>query len=316
MKIKRTFQCLSLMLLLVSLLFAQSGALAAPLSQESGPYASAHADNQKMGLLAPTNIFVGSPVTYAVDLQNVPSTGYTSAEFICTYNQSLASVTSLADAGLFGTSPVILKNGPGGGTFTYAVSGSNGTKAMTSGTVFRFTLVALATGSFTVNCSAKVSTTGSDLMTIPFSPLSITVSPATNNGTVSGTVISGRAVTVTLTGSETHSVAASSSGAYSISAAAGTYTLTASAPGYLGASGSVTLTTGGTLTRNVTLLGGDINADNVIDAWDVQTLGFYYNQPVTSSTPISVDLNNDGTINLLDLTILANNYGRTGPIAW
>ena len=34
------------------------------------------------------------------------------------------------------------------------------------------------------------------------------------------------------------------------------------------------------------------------------------------STPSAADLNSDGTINVLDLELLADNYRETGPTAW
>jgi hypothetical protein len=35
-----------------------------------------------------------------------------------------------------------------------------------------------------------------------------------------------------------------------------------------------------------------------------------------TNTPASADLNNDGTINVLDLELLAKNYRKTGPLPW
>jgi hypothetical protein len=34
------------------------------------------------------------------------------------------------------------------------------------------------------------------------------------------------------------------------------------------------------------------------------------------AAPAAADLNNDGTINVLDLEALAKNYRKTGPVAW
>jgi hypothetical protein len=35
-----------------------------------------------------------------------------------------------------------------------------------------------------------------------------------------------------------------------------------------------------------------------------------------TASPAAADLNNDGTINVLDLELLAENYRKTGPVAW
>ncbi len=42
------------------------------------------------------------------------------------------------------------------------------------------------------------------------------------------------------------------------------------------------------------------------------TIGMSYN----TATPAAADLNCDGTINVLDLELLAGNYRKVGPVAW
>jgi hypothetical protein len=60
------------------------------------------------------------------------------------------------------------------------------------------------------------------------------------------------------------------------------------------------------------LLAGDVDSNNVIDQFDALTIGMSYN----TATPAAADLNNDGTINVLDLELLAENYRETGPVVW
>jgi hypothetical protein len=109
------------------------------------------------------------------------------------------------------------------------------------------------------------------------------------------------------------SVTANTDGTFTLSAPAGTYTLVATASGFLGAEGSVTLTAGTTTTKPlVTLLAGDIDNNDVIDQFDALTIGMSYN----TSSPAAADLNNDNVINVLDLELLAANYREVGPIAW
>jgi len=108
-------------------------------------------------------------------------------------------------------------------------------------------------------------------------------------------------------------VAANNDGTFSLTAPAGTYTVIASASGFLSAQGSATIAGGSTNTKpTVTLPAGDIDGNNVIDQFDALTIGMNYN----ASTPAAADLNNDGVINVLDLELLAANYRATGPIAW
>lgn len=109
------------------------------------------------------------------------------------------------------------------------------------------------------------------------------------------------------------SVTANPDGTFSLTAPAGTYTIAASASGYLDAEGSATIPAGGTSTKpNITLLAGDIDGNNVIDQFDALTIGMNYN----GTTPPAADLNNDGVINVLDLELLAGNYRKTGPTVW
>ena len=129
-------------------------------------------------------------------------------------------------------------------------------------------------------------------------------------------MLAGKPVTVGLyDGSNTlvTSVTAGNDGTFSLSAAAGTYTIRATASGYLSAQGSVTITSGSNTTKpTVTLLAGDIDGNNVIDQFDAMTIGMSYN----TSTPTAADLNNDAVINVLDLELLAQNYRETGPTTW
>jgi hypothetical protein len=142
-----------------------------------------------------------------------------------------------------------------------------------------------------------------------------TSTPA-NPGILTGQVLAGKPVTVSLydaTNTLITSVAANANGTFTLSALAGNYTVRATASGFLSAQGSVSLTAGSTSTMpTVTLLAGDIDANNVIDQLDAMTIGMNYN----AATPTAADLNNDGVINVLDLELLAQNYRETGPIAW
>ena len=140
--------------------------------------------------------------------------------------------------------------------------------------------------------------------------------PPVGSGTLTGQVLAGKPVTVSLFNADSSpagSVTANPDGTFSLTAPAGTYTVRATASGFLSAQGSVTLTGGSTTTMpTISLLAGDIDNNNVIDQFDAMTIGMSYN----SATPTAADLNNDGVINVLDLELLAGNYRETGPVLW
>lgn len=129
-------------------------------------------------------------------------------------------------------------------------------------------------------------------------------------------MFAGKPVTVSLFNADNSpagSVTANTDGTFSLSAPAGTYTVWATASGFLSAQGSVTLIGGSTTTMpSVSLLAGDIDNNNVINQFDAMTIGMSYN----SAEPAAADLNNDGVINVLDLELLAGNYRETGPLLW
>ena len=146
------------------------------------------------------------------------------------------------------------------------------------------------------------------------SPTLVSTQPA--DEALNGQVLASKPVTITVldagnvvVGTET----VSGDGTFSLDVPAGTYTVVASASGFLRAQASVTITDGTTTTLpDITLLAGDIDGNDVIDQFDAMTIGMSYN----TTTPAAADLNNDGTINVLDLELLAQNYRETGPTAW
>jgi hypothetical protein len=109
------------------------------------------------------------------------------------------------------------------------------------------------------------------------------------------------------------STTANADGTFSFTLPAGTYLLIARADGFLGAQGSVTVAAGTASAMPViSLPPGDIDGNDMIEQFDVLTIGMNYN----TSFPPAADLNNDGIINVLDLELLAKNYRKTGPVPW
>ena len=310
-------------------------------------------------VLNPASLQLGETAAASVNLSGVPLDGYTSAEFTCTYNASIAGVSNIVAGALFGADAVVAINGPQNGSFIVAIAGSNGNKATTDGPAFTFNVNALQMGQTSVACTARVSKGDSVLSSIPSTPasltildntptpmptdpvvptatptLSLTVTPGPSatpmltptptltptatalpagQGMVSGKALAGKPVGLNLFGAGNVSVAtmtANPDGTFSLTAPAGTYTMVVTAPGFLSASGAVTLASGGAGTLpTINLIAGDIDNNNVIDQFDAMTLGMNYNLAV----PAAADLNNDGIINVLDLELLAHNYRKTGP---
>jgi murein DD-endopeptidase MepM/ murein hydrolase activator NlpD len=151
----------------------------------------------------------------------------------------------------------------------------------------------------------------------PFGSPTSTLSPTPlPTGMFNGQVIASESVTVSVYDANNVQVAtipANTNGTFAITLEGGTYTVVATASGFLKAQGSFTLTSNQNSTLpTITLLAGDIDSNNVIDQFDAITIGMNYN----ASVPAAADLNNDGIINVLDLELLAHNYRQVGPLVW
>ncbi len=104
-------------------------------------------------------------------------------------------------------------------------------------------------------------------------------------------------------------------GTFTLTVPGGDYILRLRAPGYLSAQKTVTLLAGQPAEIGAALLpAGDINGDNSIDALDLISLGAAYE--TASPASAALDLNKDGYVDLFDLTLLARNWRKIGPITW
>lgn len=364
----------------------------------------------------PGTVNAGESAVVTVSLNNIPTGGYTSAEFTCNYNATLVQVSNIAVTSLFGADPAVAINDPQNGSFIVAIAGSNSNKATTSGAAFTFSAKGLQAGQSAIECNARVSkgdnlltglpSTGTNLTivgvapTLTFTPTPFdpptptptgsapvesptptsstpvdtatptsstpvdtatptatqstpgesptptsstpveTISPTSSTpaesptptftstpivsptatalpgGTITGKVVASKPVTVGLYDASdvlVTSVTANADGTFSLTAPGGSYTIAATASGFLSAEGSATITGGGTNTKPlINLLAGDIDGNNIIDQFDALTIGMNYN----GTAPAAADLNNDGVINVLDLELLAANYRETGPTVW
>ncbi len=157
----------------------------------TGPYVST--------VVNPASVNVGETAVATVSLNNVPVEGYTSTEFTCTYNTSLAEVSNITVADLFGVDAAAAINGPQNGSFIVAIAGSNGNKATTSGTAFTFNLKGLQAGQTAIECKARVSKGDNVLTAIEFVPGTLTVLGNTPTPTPTSTSAPAESPTPTLT---------------------------------------------------------------------------------------------------------------------
>jgi hypothetical protein len=132
----------------------------------SGPFVST--------VVNPPSININETALATVSLNNVPAEGYTSSEFTCTYNTSLAEVSNIAVTNLFGADSAVAINGPQNGSFIVAIAGSHGNRAA-SGAAFNFNVKGLQAGQTTLECKARVSTGNNVLTEIGFVSTSLTV---------------------------------------------------------------------------------------------------------------------------------------------
>ena len=93
-------------------------------------------------------------------------------------------------------------------------------------------------------------------------------------------------------------------------------TVTASMPGYLSAQAvNVEVGVGATTTLSDAILpSGDTDADNSVSSVDLRFISMGFAQEMPSG--ITVDINGDGRQDLVDLVLVALNFGKVGPINW
>ena len=281
-----------------------------------------------------TSLSIGETALVNINLNNVPVEGYKSAEFTCTYDAALFEKSNVVVTSLFGADPVVVMPDPQNGRFILAIAATNDNRAMASGPAFTFNVKGLQAGQSQIQCTARVSkgdnvpadlpSTGAGLTILdvvpsstPFAAPTLTLIPTlTPNGSLSGQVIASKPVTISLldaSNATITSVTVNPDGTFSLTPLAGSYTLVATASGFLTHQRSVTITAGDAVVLPAShMLAGDVDGNNVTDQFDALTIGMSY----TLSAPAAADLNNDGIIDFLDLELLAENYHKTGPSTW
>jgi hypothetical protein len=99
---------------------------------------------------------------------------------------------------------------------------------------------------------------------------------------------------------------------------AGAQTVTVQRDGFLRTWRAVSVVSGQTLVLpDVTLLGGDVNGDDLISQLDAGEIGQAWN--ATPGDPLwseRADTTGDGAINVLDMVAVQYNWGREAPGPW
>ena len=286
-------------------------------------------DDPSSSIVVPPSIDVGETSLVSVNLNNIPSGGYTAVEFTCSYPPELISISNITVTDLFGTNPAVAINGPTNGSFIVAIAGTNGQRATSDGTAFTFNVTGYQAGQVDIVCPTRISTGDGTLTTInsigasfpvlgaaPTLTLMSAPDPGPTALTITGQVLAAKPVTIGLYDASNTLVASNvvnTDDTFSLIAPAGTYTVIATASGFLNAQGPAILIDGQPATKTpVSLPAGDIDGNSVIDQYDAISIGMNYN----TASPDAADLNADGIINILDLETLAENYRAAGALDW
>jgi len=93
-----------------------------------------------------------------------------------------------------------------------------------------------------------------------------------------------------------------------------TYSLTASAKGYLSAARTGVAARSGVVTvPSVTLHAGDANGDGLINIVDISAIASDFGGPPSTGT---TNLDGGATVNIVDVSLASTNYGLAGPTSW
>jgi len=93
-----------------------------------------------------------------------------------------------------------------------------------------------------------------------------------------------------------------------------TYSLTASAKGYLSAARTGVAARSGVVTvPSVTLHAGDANGDGLINIVDISAIASDFGGPPSTGT---TNLDGGATVDIVDVSLASTNYGLAGPTSW
>jgi hypothetical protein len=123
-------------------------------------------------------------------------------------------------------------------------------------------------------------------------------------------------ITVTLSPGGRQTITAANGSFSFTNVPTGTYTLRATAPGFLGSQRPISVSgngNGNVNAQKTILRGGDTNDDGVITIVDVSAVvGDFGKPPVNGST----DLNRSGLVDIVDVNIAVANFGLVEWLPW
>ena len=62
------------------------------------------------------------------------------------------------------------------------------------------------------------------------------------------------------------------------------------------------------------LSASDVNADGIVNILDLTLIATYFGETPTGNQPSVPDINRDGIVNILDLTLVASHFGKKSGI--
>lgn len=270
-------------------------------------------------LACPASVMIGTSFTCTLSV-NPAGTPLSGLQINFSGLNGLVEYTGAQFTPLAGVSPVSLSNTPG--IFTWA--GANGYTLTQPGDLAILSFRSLAAGSTNVGGQTKAANAVNAPVNVSLSGAQVTIIKADgeDEGKVKGRASLAAGVSPTrasaallnASGQIVVSTGLKSDGSYELKAPAGVYTLSISAPGYLAAKKPVTLLEDKEQEiATISLFAGDINGDGSIGPLDLISLGaaFEIIPPFSAA-----DLNADGKVDLFDLTMLAQNWRKTGYTGW
>jgi hypothetical protein len=274
-----------------------------------------------LAISGPASVNVGDTFEIQVVFNNPSPAGVFGYQFGLTWNN--AAVTPVEPAPTLSPEfPLIAQNDVGSGQLAVAASRQGDVPDLPGSLTlltWRFQAVAstaVDSARFELIAPTLGQKDGTELPLEAVTPLAVVVvEPAPQRGSLLGQVqVEGRApgsqANINILINESGlAVAAAPGGEFTFADVDfGAYTLTASSPGFLRATCNVTHQSELTTLTSLTLLAGDFNDDGVIDVADAAALGLF----IGSGGPGAVaDLNVDGAVNVLDLILLAVNFGQS-----
>lgn len=330
----------------------------APLTASAANFVQQEASSASVGLTAisPSTGSVGGEVIFDLTLSvtNVVP-GVSAAEVYISYDPAFVApigspqTTTVILPGFFGT-PLVNINEilpaaqcPGGALpcIHLVLAGTPQTTKTGFAARFHFTGVAEGSTCFSISQSNLVDADGHNVTHTIGAQQCATFEYAVNvsglvtrqgvpaNPNAGGGTLACTNITITGSATPAKTVTTNSSGNFSLpNLPLDTYTIRASYPGYLSAQKSGMVLDSAQLNlvmSTISLRGGDVNGDGVINILDVGLIISKFGQTGVAVRSVSsgctvvdepADLNDDGIVNISDLAILAGNWGQVGPVAW